>query len=171
VLRKSAVSPHTQSSAQVLQGRGLSIASAVAALTVLAAGISLASPALADPSESFKSAVNSSRSGTSCRPLRYNPVVEQVAEISNRTTDKYLDHTATDVPVDVPSPGLKDLGYGGSKGTLLRGAARNEGAAIKQALIEGFDTLPDCSYTDFGVSILRNRSNGYYLTSLVLAGP
>ena len=140
-------------------------------LTVLSAGISLASPALADPSENLKNAVASARAGTSCGPLRYNAVVEQVAEISNRSTDKYLNHAATDVPVEDPLPGLKDLGYGGSKGALLRGAAKNEANSIKGLLIEGFDKLPDCSYKDFGVSMLRNQWNGYYLTSVVLAGP
>ncbi|GAB4658983.1 hypothetical protein MOKP64_12830 [Mycobacterium avium subsp. hominissuis] len=138
---------------------------------LLSAGIWLASSALADPSENFKSAVASARAGTSCGPLRYNPVVEQVAEISNRSTDNYLNHVATDVPVTDPLPGLKDLGYGGSKGVLLSGAARNEADSIKGVLLEGFDKLPDCSYTDFGVSMLRNQGNGYYLTSLVLAGP
>jgi hypothetical protein len=106
-----------------------------------------------------------------CGPLRYNPVVEQVAEISNRSTDQYLNHATATVPVSDPTPGLKDLGYRGKKGALLNGAARNEADAIKGALLEGFDKLPDCSYTDFGVSMLRNQSNGYYLTSLVLAGP
>jgi hypothetical protein len=140
--------------------------------TVLSGGISLASSALADPSENFKSAVASARAGTSCGPLRYNPVVEQVAEISNRSTDKYLNHAATEVPVVDPLPGLKDLGYGGSKGALLSGAARNEADAIKGVILQGFDKLPDCSYTDFGVSMLRSQWNGgYYLTSLVLAGP
>jgi hypothetical protein len=171
VLRKSVVSPHTQSPTRVLKGRRLSIASAVVALMVLCAGISLASSALADPSANFKMAIASARAGSSCGPLRYNAVVEQVAEISNRSTDKYLNHATTDVPVEDPLPGLKDLGYGGSKGILLRGAAKDEATSVKGLLLEGFDKVPDCSYTDFGVSTLRNQWNSYYLTSLVLAGP
>jgi hypothetical protein len=171
VLRKSVVSPHRQDSARVLRARRLSIASAAAVLTVLSGGISLASSAHANPSENFKNAVASARAGTSCGPLRYNPVVEQVAEISNRSTDNYLDHNAANIPVTDPLPGLTDLGYGGSKGVLLSGAARSEADAIRGALIEGFDKLPDCSYRDFGVSMLQNQGNGYYLASLVLAGP
>jgi hypothetical protein len=149
----------------------LSIVSAVVVLAVFSGGILLPSPALADPSETFKSAVASARAGTSCGPLRYNPVVEQVAQISNRSTDQYLNHATAKVPVSDPAPGLKDLGYHGKKGALLNGAARNEADAIKATLLEGFDKVPDCSYTDFGVSMLRNQWNGYYLTSLVLAGP
>lgn len=151
--------------------RTLSSASAVIISTVISAGVCLASPAIADPSDPFKSAVAAARGDTSCGPLRYDPVVEQVAEISNRSTDQYLNHATANVPVSDPTPGLKDLGYHGKKGQLLMGAAKTEDKAIKGAILEGFDKLPDCSYTDFGVSLLQNQSNGYYLTALVLAGP
>jgi hypothetical protein len=171
VLTKSLVPPDSQISAWILGGRRLWIASAAVTLTVLSAAISLAPSVLADPSASFKSAVVQARAGTSCGPLRYNPVVEQVAEISNRSTDNYLIHNLATSPVDDPLPGLKDLGYGGSKAALLRGAAKNEADAIRGALLEGFDKFPDCSYTDFGVSMLRNQSTGYYLSSLILARP
>lgn len=149
----------------------LSSASVVIVSSVLSAGVWLASPAFADPSEAFKSAVASARGDTSCGPLRYDPVVEQVAEMSNRSTDRYLNHATATVPVSDPTPGLKDLGYHGKKGLLLAGASKDEDKAIKAAILEGFDKLPDCSYTDFGVSMLQNQSNGYYLTALVLAGP
>jgi hypothetical protein len=178
MLRISGLTSDGQASARPSRRRALAIASAVTIVAVLAAGIPLAPPALADPSESFKNAVASARSESSCGPLRYSPVVEQVAEISNHSTDQYLNHAVAHLPVGEPYPGLKDLreglkdlGYHGTKGTLLSGAAKNEANAIKGALLEGFDKLPDCSYTDFGVSLIRNESHGYYLTSLVLAGP
>ena len=178
MLRISGLSSGGRGAARPPRRRVLSIVSAVAILAVLVAGIPLASPVLADPSVDFKDAVASARAGSSCGPLRYSPVVEQVAEISNHSTDQYLDHAVAHLPVGEPYPGLKDLleglkdlGYQGRKGTLLSGAAKNEANAIKGAILEGFDKLPDCSYTDFGVSMIRNESHGYYLTSLVLAGP
>jgi hypothetical protein len=162
---------HRQSPARVLRVRKLPIVSSMVTLTLLSSSISLASSALADPSENLKSAVASARAGSSCGPLRYNPVVEQAAEITNQSTDKYVDHATSVFPDDDPLPGLKDLGYSGSKGTLLRGAAMNEADSIKGAILEGFDKLLDCSYKDFGVSMLRNHLRGYFLSSYVLAGP
>jgi hypothetical protein len=171
VLRRPVAPLDSPMLAPVIRRRGPWIASALVIATVLCAGVSVAPAALADLAANFKSAVASARDGTSCRPLRYNSVVEQVAAVINRSTDDYLSHTATQVPISDPLPGLQDLGYGGKKGKLLSGAAKNEVDAIKGALIEGYAAIPDCSYTDFGVSMLRNQPTGYILTSLVLAGP
>ena len=147
------------------------VAGAVLAVSaVLAAGAMLAPSALADSVANFRDAVASLRDGTSCGPLRYNPVVEQVAETINRSTDQYIDHDATQVPIIDPLPGLNELGYGSNKAKLLSGAGRTDADAIKGALLEGYSALPDCSYTDFGVSVRRNETSGYVLTSLVLAG-
>ncbi|WP_238159363.1 hypothetical protein [Mycobacterium sp. MFM001] len=150
------------------------MASALIAATVLSAITSLAPSALADPAANFKDAVASARGETSCKPLQYNAVVEQAAEVINRSTDAYLNHVATRVPIDDPREvleGLKDLGYRATKAILLRGASRSEALAIKGALLEGYAAIPDCSYTDFGLNVRRNEANGYILTSLVLAGP
>ena len=147
--------------------------SVVVIVTILSTGVLLAPSAFADPmaNSNIRNAVASARSGTSCGPLRYNSVVAQVAEIINRSTDDYLNHTATQEPPEDPQPGLQDLGYGGNKSKLLAGAGKNEADAIKGALIEGYAAIPDCSYTDFGVSMRRNESRGYDLSSVVLAGP
>lgn len=138
--------------------------------TVLSAVISLAPSALADSAANFKDAVASARGETACGPLRYNTVVEQAAEVINRSTDDYLNHVATQVPIDSPLEGLKDLGYHGTKAILLRGNSVSEALAIKGALLEGYVAIPDCSYIDFGSSVRRNEATGYFLTSLVLAG-
>ncbi|MCV7246541.1 hypothetical protein H7J83_28140 [Mycobacterium mantenii] len=130
----------------------------------------LAPPAVADSVVVLQDAVASLRSGTSCGPLRYSPVVEQAADIVNKSTSDYLDNNATHVPIADPLPGLKDLGYGGNKAVLLQGAHKNEASAIKGALLQGYNAFPDCSYTDFGASIVRNENTGYNLVSLVLAG-
>lgn len=147
------------------------VASVLVVTTVLFAVISLSPSALADSAANFKDAVASARGETTCGPLRYTAVVEQAAEIINRSTDDYLSHVATSIPIDDPREGLKDLGYRGTKAILLRGNSKDEALAIKGALLEGYAAIPDCSYTDFGLSMRRNEATGYVLTSLVLAGP
>jgi hypothetical protein len=169
VLRRSVILPDSHMSAPILRECGPWMASALVIVIVLSAGLSLAPSALADPAANLRDAVTSARSGTSCGPLRYNPVVQQVAEVINRSTDDYLNHAATRVPILDPLEGLKDLGYRGTKAYLLQGADRSDALAIKGALLEGYAAIPDCSYTDFGVSMRRNETTGYNLASSVLA--
>ena len=102
--------------------------------------------------------------------MHSNPIVDQATEIVNRSTSVYIDQSATRVPIDDPLPGLKLLGYGGSKAKLLRGADASSAIAIKGLLLEGYAAIPDCSYTDFGARIQRDDATGYYLASVVLAG-
>ncbi len=144
---------------------------AAATLCIFFAGMWSAPSALAEPAPDLQGAVASLRSDASCKPLHYDPVVEQAAEIINRLTDDYVNHTARQEPVADPVPGLKDLGYHGNKGTTLQGAAKDDADAIKGMLLEGYAAIPDCSYTDFGISLRRNETTGYTFTSLVLAGP
>lgn len=134
-------------------------------------GVALAPHAVADEAANLRDAVTSARGGASCGPLQYNDVVAHVADIINKSTDDYLDHTATRVPISDPLQGLKDLGYGGSKTYLLQGANESGAIAIKAALLQGYDAILDCSYTDFGVSMRRNVATGYALTVVVLARP
>jgi hypothetical protein len=46
------------------------------------------------------------------RPLRYNPVVAQVAQIVNRSTDTHLTRPQRESRSLTPLEGLKDLGCG-----------------------------------------------------------
>lgn len=126
--------------------------------------------ALADSASSLKDAVTSARDGLSCGSLRNDPVAERVAEVINQSTDAYLDQTASRVPILDPLEGLKNLGYHGTKAYLLQGADKTDALAIKGALLEGFDAIPDCRYTDFGTDLRRNTTTGYVLASVVLAG-
>ncbi|KMV23816.1 hypothetical protein BMW24_001185 [Mycobacterium heckeshornense] len=128
----------------------------------------LAPPAVADSADSLRAAVGSVRSA-SCGPLRPDPLVERTAEDVNRSTAAWLDHTGRVAPVDDPLPLLKDRGYGGKKARLLQGAARTTADAIKALLLEGYLEIPDCSYTDYGASVIRNRTTNYVLTAIVLA--
>lgn len=180
MLRRSVVlPPQSHISAPILRGCGPWITSALVIVTVLSTNLSLAPWAFADPAANLTNAMASARSETSCGPLRYNPVVEQAAEVFNRLSDSYLNHTATRVPsgnvapgahVD-PLPGLKDLGYRGTKAYLLQGAHKDEALAIKGLLLEGYaaSAISDCSYTDFGANVWRNERTGYILASVVLA--
>lgn len=143
------------------------LTSAVMAATTLAACISLAPPAVASSADRLRDALMSAHSA-SCKPLRSDPRLEQAAEDINRQTDKWLDFKGRIAPVDDALPTVKDLGYGGSKVRLLQGANTTEALAIKALLIEGYLAIPDCSYTDYGVSVLQNRTTNYFLAAAIL---
>jgi hypothetical protein len=140
-------------------------------VTVLAftvATVSMAPPAMADPSDSLRAALVAAR-GASCGPLRSNPMAEEAAGDINGTTDKWLDHAARVVPETNALAVLKDLGYGGTKAAILSGVGVTEVNAIKATLLQGYLKIPDCSYTDYGVSALFNKSKNMILTTIVLA--
>jgi hypothetical protein len=169
VLGKSLISPG-YSGATVSTPCRRTFSQLMVVITFMCSGFLLAPRALADSAADLTGAVLAARSGTSCKPLSDNPVVGRVAAIINKSTDDYLEHVATQVPLADPLPGLKDLGYPGDKAVVLQGARPNEADAIKGMLLEGFAAIPDCSYSDFGVDVRRNESTGYSLVSVVLAG-
>lgn len=148
--------------------RSRTAALAATAMTLVAASVSLAPSAVANSVESLRAAVMTAR--PSCAPLRSDPLVEQAADIVNRSTDRWLDHTGRAVPVPEPLPILRDLGYGGGRAVQVEGAGDTDAQAIAGLLIIGYDILSDCSYTDYGVSVLQNQRTGHYLTTVVLAG-
>jgi hypothetical protein len=160
---------------------GFRIAPALIFVTILSGSLFVAPPALADPATDLTDALASARSETSCAPFQYDPVLEQGAKVYNEMAYKYLNHTATRVPtakeppgapVD-PMPGLKDLGFTGSKAYLLQGANESQGIAIKGAILEGraYEVIDDCTYTGFGVDMRNSPDTGYNLTAIILAGP
>ena len=141
---------------------------AAVALALTAAAVSEAPQAVADPSASLRAAVDASR-GTSCSPLRSDLRADQAADEVNQSNDKWLKHEARAQPVIDVLPVLKDLGYGGSKAAMLLGAGTTAADAIKAVLLQGYAKIPDCSYTDYGVSAMYNESKGVILTTVVLA--
>ncbi|ORA11963.1 hypothetical protein [Mycobacterium arosiense] len=147
------------------------IASAVSILALASGSLLLAPTAKSDSADSFRAAVSAVRAASSCEPLQYNAIADKVAVIINRSLSDYLDHVADDVPLEDALPGLHDLGYRGTKGKLLSGQAPVDGNSIKGAVVQGYKDIPDCSYTDFGVNVLRNDRTGKVLAALVLAGP
>jgi hypothetical protein len=150
--------------------RGQAITSAVAISTIVAAGITLAPSAVADPTDSFRDALMSVRGASSCGPLGSDSLAEQTSQFANQSNDRYLDHNARAVPMLDPLPTLKDLGSTATKAKLLQGAGRTEADAIKFIFISGMTAIADCSYTYYGLNLLLNPSSGWFLTTLVLAG-
>ena len=113
-------------------------------------------------------AVMSVRS-SSCSPLRPDPRVEQAVEDSNRSEDVWINQEGRNPPVDDVLPLLKDLGYEGDRALLIRGTGRTLADAVKGLLLQGYLDIPDCSYTSYGVSVLRNRTTNYFLAALAIA--
>ncbi len=170
MLRQSLAPLGGRKSAPILPCRRTAIRLVVVFMLAFSGAMVLTPSALADSEDNLKDAMEIARGGTSCQPLSYNPVVEKAARIINQSTDDYLSHNSTHLPITDPLPGLKDLGYGGNKAVLLQGARMNEADAIKGALLQGSTAIPDCSYTDLGIDVRRNEATGNSLVLLLLAG-
>ena len=144
----------------------------LAPISMSCLSVLLAPNAVAQPAPELAQVVTAVRSSFSCPPLKYNATVEHAAEIINQSTYAYLNHTAENVPADDPHPTaiLKDLGIDSSRALSLQGAAHDEAGAIKGVLLQGRTAIPDCSYTDFGVSLLHEEQTNYVLAVVVLVG-
>jgi hypothetical protein len=154
--------------AHLPRNRSVQRAPWVAVLALMAASVSAMPSATADPAESLTAALIAAR-GVSCAPLNPNPIVQQAAAEINDSTDKWINHSARAAPVKDATPLLKDLGYGGSKSTILVGAGRTSADSIKALMLQGYSKIPDCSYLDYGVNSLHNDSQDMILTAVVLA--
>ncbi|OJZ76355.1 hypothetical protein BRW65_01145 [Mycobacterium paraffinicum] len=142
----------------------------MATIMLLGVGFAPAPSAGADATDNLRSAVDQVRAGTSCGALRGDPIIEKVATKINQSTQNYIDHQATQTPITDPLTGLKILGYRGTKATLLQGASTNDADSIKALILQGYNKIPDCAYTDFGANMQLNERTGYWLTAVVLAG-
>jgi hypothetical protein len=140
----------------------------VAVLAFTTATVSMAPSAMADSSDTLRAALMAAR-GAACGPLRSNPLVEKTAAEVNASNDKWLNHDARVAPESDALPRLKDLGYGGSKAAILIGAGATDANSIKALLLQGYLAIPDCSYTDYGVSAVHNTAKDMILTTVVLA--
>ena len=140
----------------------------LALLAFTTASVSMAPSAVADSSDILRAALLAARAAP-CGPLRSDPLVEKTATEVNESTDRWIDHDARVEPEADALPRLKDLGYGGSKAAILTGAGATDADSIKAVLLQGYLKIPDCSYTDYGVSALHNTSKDMILTTIVLA--
>jgi hypothetical protein len=134
--------------------------------------ISFAPPAAADPTANLKSQVDSARGSTGCPPLQRDPVLDGVAQRANRETEGYVAHTARFTPLEDPTQALRDLGYKARKTQLLAGYGDVDGdfedKAIRGAVMQGYDVIPDCTYTKYGVAVLSNALAKYAISAVVL---
>lgn len=142
------------------------VLSAVAVMLAVSLG---AAPPISADSATLAAAVNAAR-GTSCSPLKSDPLVEQAAADINESHNKWTDTVARAAPVTESTPLLRDLGYGGSKSTILVGAGSNDANSIKALLLQGYRDIPDCSYVAYGVSSSHNASKDMIFNVVVLAG-
>ena len=147
-------------------------ASPVVVAAFLVAAIAWPPTAAADSTDDFRTAVVQAHGGN-CGALSANPTVDKAADIVTNSNEQWLNFTARVQPVPEPLPVLKDLGYGGSKASMAQGAGLNAAQAIKATLLEAsrYYSISDCSYTDYGVSIIQNQRTELWMTALVLAGP
>lgn len=149
---------------RLVRQQGLS----AAMLAFVIAGTALAPPAQAGTVDKLRAAVDATREA-SCGPLHVDPIVQQAADVINESNDVWLDHGSRAVPVPDAMPLLQDLGYPGSKSVILYGAGKNEANSIKALLLQGYREIPDCSYSDVGVSVLQGNSAGWIMSTVVLA--
>ena len=130
----------------------------------------MAPPATADTVSNLTSAVDSIRSASQCPPLQSDPFVVRVAQMATQGLSDYTSHRSAAIPFSDPMPALKTIGYPGTKALLMSGYGADEADAIHGLLLEGRESIPNCSYTQYGVSSTRD-DDGFYLTSVVLAAP
>jgi hypothetical protein len=142
---------------------------AISALGVATATV-MARPVMADPGSTLTSAVDTVRSASQCPPLQSDPLVERAAQMATQTTSDYISHRSAAVPFTDPMPALKTIGYTGKTALLVSGYGTSEADAVHGVLLEGRELIPNCSYTQYGVSATRD-DGGFNLASLVLAAP
>jgi hypothetical protein len=130
----------------------------------------MAPPATADTVSNLTSAVDSVRSASRCPPLQSDPLVVRAAQMATQSLSDYIGHRSAAIPIGDPMPALKTIGYTGTKAILLSGYGADEADAIHGLLLEGREPIPNCSYTQYGVSSTQD-DDGFNLTSVVLAAP
>ncbi|MCV7335909.1 MULTISPECIES: hypothetical protein [Mycolicibacterium] len=146
----------------------------MAAIMTVAAAITFAPSAHADPTEDLRSAVAAKRGD--CPALQADPVLEGVAQRANLETQSYANRTARFQPMEDPMPMLRQLSYPAGKAKLLAGFASTqkfpdaEQKAIYGAALFGWDTIPDCTYTRYGANVVTDPNTGNTTAAIVLAG-
>jgi hypothetical protein len=144
----------------------------VVLISALAAAVAtmMAPQVMADPVSTLTSAVDTVRSASQCPPLQSDPLVERGAQMATQQTSDYVSHRSAAVPFTDPMPALKTIGYTGKTALLVSGYGTSEADAVHGVLLEGRNLIPNCTYTQYGVSATRD-DGGFNLASLVLAAP
>lgn len=150
--------------------RRLGVALAAVMGAVMGVGTLWAAPVAAEAQAQFDAGIAAVRAASSCPALAHDPLAQRAAELSNRSTEDYLNHTAEHVPVADPLFALHDLGSDAQRAVQLQGQGHSLAAALKGALLQGNSTIPDCSYTRFGSSVIEHAASGHTLVVAVLVG-
>jgi hypothetical protein len=143
----------------------------LSALIGLALTVWLAPTSAADATANLRSQIDATRG--ECSPLQSDPTLDGVAQRANDETRAYIEHTARFEPFEDALPALRDIGYKAGKAKLIPGYGDIEDKAIRGVLVQGWETIPDCTYTKYGVNVLDNPEGmhgGYVLAALILAG-
>jgi hypothetical protein len=130
---------------------------------------SLAPPSLADATDNLRAQVATARGG--CPPLQRDPILDDVARRADNETHAYTEHTARFEPFEDPLPVLHEIGYKAVKAKLLAAYAHDVSTAIHGAVLFGWETIPDCTYTSYGADVQDNTSSSdYVLAAVIIAG-
>jgi hypothetical protein len=97
-------------------------------------------------------------------------VLDSVAHRANTETQSYIEHTARFTPFEDPLPVLRELGFTGDKAKMLSGYGDIPAKAIHGLIVQGWDSIPDCTYSRYGLDLLDDSHAGYALATVVLAG-
>jgi hypothetical protein len=138
------------------------------AMTFAVLAMSLAPTAAADVTSDLRASVDGARGG--CPALQSDPVLTDAAIRATSETQAYIEHTARFIPFEDPMPVLREMGYNAGKAKLVVGYGDSQDKAIRGINVLGWDTIPDCTYTKYGLSALNGARGDYVLTAVVLAG-
>lgn len=142
----------------------------VAASLALAAALTTAPQAAADPTSTLTQAMQTLRTASNCAAVQWDPLVQRSAQLANRATSDYIGQRSAAVPFTDPMPALTTIGYAGVKGMLLSGYGATEAEALHALVLQYQARKPDCSYTQFGADAFGDDA-GFNLASAVLAVP
>jgi hypothetical protein len=140
---------------------------ATSMLLIAAMMLAAAPMSVADAAANLRSLVDGARGG--CAPLQVDPVLTGVAQRVNRETQQYKQNAARYEPFEDPMPVLQALGYQTGKAKMLAGFGDEESEALRGVVLFGWESIPDCSYTRYGVDVLAG--DGYTLATAILAAP
>lgn len=147
--------------------RGTIKALVVSALA-LGSAASLIPVASADPVANLRSQVDAARG--KCAALQWDPILTQVATRANTETAAFAVHNARFIPFEDPVPVLQELGYPAGKARLLPGYGADAATAIHGVIVFGWEAIPDCTYTRYGLAVSDDPGLKFALAALVLAG-
>jgi len=108
----------------------------------------------AEPSAALAEGIASARAASGCPALTADPLATQAAELVNRATADYLEHTAQHPPISDPMTVLADLGSPATAAIQLQGAGRSAAESIKVTLLQGNSSIGYCGWRHIGTSVL-----------------